>query len=139
MTTSKDLLLAILAMDSYNRGYDEGISGLGGLNSTIGSATLKQQSDTAQGTPGVASGFYAAAYTIGTGVDGIASGTTIISYRGTSTNSTGATLLDAATGWPIGAGVYGATQAQQAIDFYNAASGHLVSDGTKDYGDTPLN
>ncbi len=26
--TSKDLFLAILAMDAYNRGYDQGIKGL---------------------------------------------------------------------------------------------------------------
>jgi hypothetical protein len=28
MTINRDLFLAILSMDSYNRGYDEGIKGL---------------------------------------------------------------------------------------------------------------
>ncbi|WP_143523841.1 hypothetical protein [Rhizobium rhizosphaerae] len=52
MTVSNDLLMAILAMDSYNRGYnpgiDDGISesegqadGLGGAGSKIGNATVK--------------------------------------------------------------------------------------------------
>lgn len=40
MTISKDLFLAILAMDSYNRGYNEGISGLGGINTSITSITV---------------------------------------------------------------------------------------------------
>lgn len=29
MTISKELMLAILSMDAYNRGYGEGIGGLG--------------------------------------------------------------------------------------------------------------
>ena len=45
MTISKDLFLAILSMDSYNRGYGEGIAGLGGINSKIGTATLRKQSN----------------------------------------------------------------------------------------------
>jgi hypothetical protein len=37
MTTeiSKELFLAILSMDSYNRGYGEGVSGLGGVGSLL--------------------------------------------------------------------------------------------------------
>lgn len=34
MTVSPTLMHAILAMDSYNRGYNEGISGLGGIEFT---------------------------------------------------------------------------------------------------------
>lgn len=33
MSTSKELFLSILSMDAYNRGYGEGISGLGGEGS----------------------------------------------------------------------------------------------------------
>ncbi len=82
MTISKDLFLSILAMDSYNRGYGEAIEGLGGLGSTVGSATISTDSETtpstAQGSQ--AAGFYAVSYTVGDGVDGIESGTTVISY-----------------------------------------------------------
>jgi hypothetical protein len=41
IATSTELLLAILAMDSYNRGYDPGIEGLGGAGTQIGAATLQ--------------------------------------------------------------------------------------------------
>jgi len=45
-----DLFKAILAMDAYNRGYDEGISELGGIDSKIGNATITQESDINRGT-----------------------------------------------------------------------------------------
>ncbi len=87
MTLSKDLFLSILSMDSYNRGYIPGISGLGGIDAQIGSATIKKESDIAAGIPGVDASFYAVSYTltasVGVSGDTIASGTTIISYRGT--------------------------------------------------------
>ncbi len=84
MTISKDLFLAILSMDSYNRGYGEGITGLGGINSKIGSATLKKQSNIAEDSPEVDAGFYAIAYDVdASGVDGFDNDTTVISYRGT--------------------------------------------------------
>ena len=35
MTISTDLFLSILSMDAYNRGYDPGIEGLGGIGSQI--------------------------------------------------------------------------------------------------------
>jgi hypothetical protein len=62
MTISKDLFLAILSMDSYNRGYNQGITGLGGVGSSIGNAVISSQSDTASGSTGVNAGFYAIAY-----------------------------------------------------------------------------
>lgn len=68
-------LLAVLSMDSYNRGYGEGIVGLGGLNSQIGSATLVDESDIAENSVGVNAGFYAAAYEV--------DGEIVISFRGT--------------------------------------------------------
>ncbi len=75
MSDAKDLLLAILAMDSYNRGYDEGIKGLGGVGSKIGAATFKQESSTIERSVEVNAGFYAAAYEL--------PGETVISFRGT--------------------------------------------------------
>ena len=73
-------MLSILSMDAYNHGYAEGIKCLG---SQIGTASIFAQSEVADGSAGVAADFYALAYTIGAGVDGIAPGTTVISYRGT--------------------------------------------------------
>lgn len=85
MTISKDLFLAILSMDSYNRGYGEGISGLGGKGTKIGSATLGDDSSILRDENGdrvdQAAGFYAIAYDVaGSGVAGLDG--TVISYRG---------------------------------------------------------
>ncbi|MEO1065838.1 MAG: hypothetical protein AAFW47_00525 [Pseudomonadota bacterium] len=90
-----DLFLAILAMDAYNRGYEPGISGLGGSGSQIGTATFKQddQSDEAIGA-----GFYAAAYEL-------SNGQKVISYRGTDDPSGARGGSDALTGWFFGAGL----------------------------------
>ena len=81
MTISKDLFLSILSMDAYNRGYNPGIEGLSDAPGTrIGNATILN-ANIPQGSQ--AASFYALSYTIGAGVDGIAPGTTVISYRGT--------------------------------------------------------
>ena len=85
MTISKDLFLAILSMDAYNRGYNEGIAGLGGLGTQIGSATIITDSETTNSTKDAAqaASFYAVAYDVdGADIDGL-DGTTVISYRGT--------------------------------------------------------
>ena len=109
MTISKDLLLAILSMDSYNRGYGAGLSdgqnvvngvdvdGLGEAGSVIGSASVKAI-DLPAGSQDA--GFYAIAYkldaAVGEGADRLAKDTTIISYRGTDNFST-----DAVSGYSI--------------------------------------
>ncbi|MEM7778441.1 MAG: hypothetical protein AAF732_22915 [Pseudomonadota bacterium] len=115
MSTSKDLFLAILSMDAYNRGYGAGISdagdndpdGLGEAGSQIGGATVLDV-DLPAGSP--AAGFYAVAYeqpTYGT----------IISYRGTDDDP------DYLKGWLIGAGLGSTwTQADEALDFYEAVT-----------------
>lgn len=74
-STPKDLLLAILAMDSYNRGYEPGILGLGGVNTKVGSATFVRESDVDSRSAAVKDGFYATAYKLD-------DGGTVISYRG---------------------------------------------------------
>ncbi len=79
---NRDLFLAILSMDSYNRGYGVGIDGLGGLQTYIGNARLIQESDVDIASAGVNAGFYAIAYDM-TGVAGFAAGERVISYRGT--------------------------------------------------------
>ena len=81
---NRDLFLAILAMDSYNRGYGQGINNLPVLlNVTrIGNAIITRQSDILANSDGVNAGFYAIAYDVsGAGVSGLTG--TVISYRGT--------------------------------------------------------
>ena len=59
MNISKDLLLSILAMDTYNQGYGKGYDH---GKSNIGSATVGLQSDISADGDAQAAGFYAAAY-----------------------------------------------------------------------------
>jgi hypothetical protein len=83
---NRDLFLAILSMDSYNRGYGRGVNF--GPNaqaavrneagSRIGNATVLNV-DLPSGS--IAAGFYALAYRV-SGVAGIADGSTVIAYRG---------------------------------------------------------
>lgn len=72
MTISKDLLLSILAMDSYNQGYGRGLQH---DETQIGSATVGLQSDIATDGEAYGAGFYAVAYDTGDEI--------VISYRGT--------------------------------------------------------
>ena len=81
-----DLFLSILSMDTYNRGYNPGMAGLD-ENGSVGSAVVLTR-DGLGVTPTdyeswQAASFYAVAYKLDQAVDTIASGTTIISYRGT--------------------------------------------------------
>ena len=81
MTISKDLFLAILSMDSYNRGYGAGIGaapdGLGSASDGsvhVGAATVSYNLEDA-GLDGSAqaAGFYAIAYDVdGSGPSGLA-------------------------------------------------------------------
>lgn len=85
MSTSAELMYAILAMDAYNRGYNPGMVLTGVLTgSQIGSATISTDSteefrvpgsDPEDPTPEQDAGFYAVAYEW--------NGETIISYRRT--------------------------------------------------------
>jgi len=111
--TEKDLFLAILAMDSYNRGYDAGIKdggdadpdGLGSLGSRIGNAIVSSESNTAENSSEVAAGFYAVAYQTQYG--------TVISYRGTDNLAvfgSGESGSDIYNGWVQGAGRYGGVE-----------------------------
>lgn len=79
---NRDLLLAILSMDSYNRGYGVGIKDLGGIGSRIGNALLKSDSSVLVGDEGERldspAGFYAIAYDM-TGVAGFVSGEKVMS------------------------------------------------------------
>lgn len=87
---NRDLFLAILAMDSYNRGYDQGVllnpedstTGQNEADRPIGNATII---DVPLPTGSASAGFYGIAYDM-TGVAGFAPGETVISYRGTDAN-----------------------------------------------------
>ena len=105
------LLYAILAMDSYNRGTNAGLRGLGRLNSEIGTATLRAEKDDAAAR---LVDFYAAQYDASTS----AGSKQIISYRGTDNLG-----WDALTGWTSGLGISMAPQAVLAEQFYTAITG----------------
>ena len=118
---NRDLFLAILAMDSYNRGYGEGISGLV-PSGNLGKAQIINDSLALGGTPDdrldAQSSFYAIAYDM-TGASGFADGERVIAYRGTDAILGGDLLY----GWTLGGGLATASQGQLAIDFYNAVRG----------------
>ena len=100
MPINNDLFAAILALDSYNRGYNPGITLAG---NSIGTANIgvSDNSPNAQ-----LASFFAQSYTW--------NGQTIISYRGTDQATPSWqdwTLGDVALGWVIASGAVGATQA----------------------------
>jgi hypothetical protein len=98
-------MLALLSLDSYNRGYLPGIAGLGGILSELGHATLITDSETTSSTSATAqaAGFYASAYSY--------NGQTIIAYRGSDDR-----FLDPLFGYGTGAGyATGDTTAQSEL------------------------
>ena len=143
MTLSSDLFLSILSMDAYNRGYGAGLSdgrhvengvdlGLGdAIGTQIGTAEISSRVSSDPNGEARAAGFYAIAYTVN-GVDDIADGTTVISYRGTDNASLAATSLQGAsdilTGWISGAG-QPAGQSRLAFDFFTAVTEDDALDG----------
>jgi hypothetical protein len=74
---NREVFLSILAMDSYQRGYEPGIKGVTGTQ--IGAATITHDSSELikdgqrQDIP---AGFYAVSYTVAGGVEDIPPGTT---------------------------------------------------------------
>jgi Ca2+-binding RTX toxin-like protein len=114
---------AILAMDSYNRGYGANVNGLSQtLGTMIGTASIIRNAEDAAGVA-EAAGFYASAYNW--------NGSKVISYRGTnfdySLDSVEAfvnspAVRDAWNGWSLGAGFAPASQGQLAIKFFNAVT-----------------
>lgn len=136
MAISKELFLAILSMDSYNRGYGAGIAGLSESSNgsaKIGNATIsKTLANFDMEGDAKSAGFYAISYTVGTGVDDVASGTKIISYRGTDNFSDdpekgGNDILE---GWVAGTGTP-TSQTTLAMEFYSAVTGKSVFEGAQ--------
>jgi len=102
---NRDLFLAILSMDSYNRGYGRGIKldpkessdDRNEVGTRIGTATIVRQniSDAAK-----AAGFYGITYLIAAGsVPGVTVDTKVVMYRG-SDNIPG--YLDIVLDWALG-------------------------------------
>ena len=127
---SRELLQALLSLDSYNRGYDRNVNTPGQI---LGDITIISDSSILEDEFGlrrdVLAGFYAVAYNVS--ALGIADlGNTVVSYRGTQfvTDATrsefeeNAVLSDALGGWSVGAGLFG-TQGQLAIEFYREVVG----------------
>jgi hypothetical protein len=136
---NRDLLLAILSMDSYNRGYGQGLNGLASFG-RIGNALITADSLILGGNPqdrlDARSGFYAIAYQV-SGVSGIADGTTVVAFRGSDnipglwdifTNYVTGTPSnsDANSGFGIAVGSPYGPQAALAIRFYQAALGDTL-------------
>jgi hypothetical protein len=119
MTISANLMMALLSMDAYNRGYGAGINDAGsndqdGLGEAgfVGNAHILSRPSEIDYSAWQAAGFYGVAYDW--------NGQTVISYRGTDEFSCLNGSNDIYSGWPLGAGHSGASQAGLAIAFFNA-------------------
>ncbi|MCP4188063.1 MAG: hypothetical protein GY763_10730 [Gammaproteobacteria bacterium] len=113
MSVSNELMYAILAMDSYNRGYGAGINVSG---PQIGTAVIGDDSLILNSDPNdpnrvdEAVDFYAATYNY--------NGQTVISYRGTDDRTS-----DIDYGYAIGFGLPGGAQDTMALQFYKQVAG----------------
>jgi hypothetical protein len=111
----KELMMAVLAMDAYNRGYDPGLVIDNNLQTRgVGSATFDRESDVNIGTLGRSESFYAVSYTW--------NGEKIISFRGTDNNA-----IDPNTGYGISLDIPTGPQAFLAAEFYRS----VVGDGNR--------
>ena len=113
MGISTDLFKAILAMDSYNRGYDGGLDFGAGSDDTgvgIGTATISTSNSDPEA---VTASFYAIAYNW--------DGGTVISYRGTDD------LVADGPGISTGLGIYDNDQARLAAEFYRSVNGESTA------------
>ena len=131
MTMTRELFLAILSLDSYNRGYGSGVPGLSdAIGTQIGTATIAATPEDVDKAR--AAGFYGISYTVGSGVEDIAAGTTVITYRGTDNFTPNETsgASDITQGWVASLGVP-TGQVRMALDFYTAASGNSIYDGAQ--------
>jgi hypothetical protein len=119
-TTMSDVFLAILSLDSYNRGYGKGMEVDG---TSVGSANVIPRATTIDQKN---AGFYAQEYEW--------NGTTVISYRGTTFTGlpNGADVLH---GWSLSEGFASASQAQFAKDFYTLVTGQAIYGGSPPEGE----
>jgi hypothetical protein len=114
---ASDLFLALLAMDAYNRGYNNGVIVPG---TQIGNASLGADSAILGTGVDISVSFFAQAYTLSGG------GGTVISYRGTDSNlglEIPVLSGDLANGYGLAIGLPYGAQTNLAIDFYKAIAG----------------
>lgn len=127
MTTSRNLMYAILSMYAYNRGYGAGLSdnfnpingadqdGLG-ENGPIGTAQLISRESLGIGETQYQqwkdAGFYAVSYSW--------NGQTIVAFRGTDNRDISNSASDIYNTWPMGGGDYSVIQGQLATSFLRA-------------------
>ena len=125
---NKEVILSILAMDSYQRGYAPGIKDIAG--NRIGQFSIgldsTQYSETVSGQD---QGFYALSYVLDESWAGIPAGTTVISYRGTDFDSGIQLFRDVTLGWSSFTGFGSPTQFSLALDFYRAVTGIDITAG----------
>jgi Ca2+-binding RTX toxin-like protein len=110
---NRDLLLAILAMDSYNRGYNARVSFNGNddtYGSSIGTASvIASKGDvTAQ-----QASYYSIAYSLGPEAGG--SNQIVIAYRGTDMDHIANTAINS---YPVALGYPDTNQSEMAAEFY---------------------
>ncbi|GJL62234.1 MAG: hypothetical protein NPIRA04_08880 [Nitrospirales bacterium] len=112
---TKDLFLAILSLNSYNRGYNAGIEGLSDeIGTQIGTTTISGRWNSNENSPEVAARFYALAYEW--------VGETIISYRGTDNQLVEGPLVD----YPIAFNDdFDEPQVHLASQFFNTVAGSI--------------
>ncbi len=133
MKISKDLFLAILSMDSFNRGYDAGIDGLSDATdgtALIGNAKIwKNLEGQNLDDEAEAAGFYAISYKINAPIgntgDQLATNQVIISYRGTDNNVSfwdDDPASDLWNGYGVAAGFPLGEQARLAVEFYQSVT-----------------
>lgn len=119
---------ALLAMDSYHRGYDAGVQITG---NKLGMATLRTDSESLAGFPsGQGVGFYASVYDW--------NGKTVISFRGTTFASSfgqiPAFAADILEGWSMFLGFGPNRQPSYAKAFYEQVTGLTFVDHLDEYG-----
>ena len=132
-----DLFLAILSMDSYNRGYGQGIKAEFLPAGSLGNARILNQEllgiDAQKYQNWQSAGFYAIAYKV--------AGKTVIAYRGSDNIDKGAAVAsflskidgnfltnnptdeDITNGYGVALGYPNGPQAKLAIEFYKAVAG----------------
>jgi hypothetical protein len=134
---NRDLFLAILSMDSYNRGYGRGVrfspnestAPRNEAGTRVGNATVI---DVPLPAGSEAAGFYALAYTV-SGVSGIADGTTVIAFRGTDgfSGSVANGGSDAWNGFGVAFGFATGLQAELAVRFYQSVANNDYNPSTR--------